>query len=181
MDVMKRRLIYASLASVVALSGLMSGCGSSDSPAAATPVTTFVYTSDAHYGIKRAVFSGLSSAQQVNGAMIDEMNRLQTAKVALPSDAGINAGQTLTAVDFVVETGDAINRPDGTTTPYLYANATDTWPQFHADYFTKLNLKTAANTKAPLWMTPGNHDVSAAIGYHKTPTDTTSYLDATGV
>ena len=179
MDVMKRRLVYASLASVVALSGLMSGCGSSDSPAAATPVTTFVYTSDAHYGIKRAVFSGLSSAQQVNGAMIDEMNRLQTAKVALPSDAGINAGQILTAVDFVVETGDAINRPDGATTPSQYANAAVIWPQFQADYFTKLNLKTAANTKAPLWMTPGNHDVSAAIGYYKVPTDTTAYLDAT--
>lgn len=28
-------------------------------------------------------------------------------------------------------------------------------------------------------MTPGNHDVSAAIGYYKAPTNTTAYLDAT--
>ena len=47
-----------------------------------------MYTSDAHYGIKRAVFAGLSSAQQVNGALVAEMNRLQTAKVLLPSDGG---------------------------------------------------------------------------------------------
>lgn len=186
MGFMKKTFAYASLLAAVAVAGLLSGCGSDSSttPTAvavpvALPTTTFVYTSDAHYGIKRAVFSGLSSAQQVNGAMITEMNRLQTANVLLPSDGGINAGQTLSAVDFVVETGDAINRPDGATTPSQYANAAVTWPQFQADYFTKLNLKTSANTKAPVWMTPGNHDVSAAIGYYKTPTDTTAYLDAT--
>ena len=178
MDFKKKGLIPASLLAVVVMSGMMSGCGS-DSTTPATPTTTFMYTSDAHYGIKRAVFSGLSSAQQVNGAMVTEMNRLQSANIALPNDGGINAGKTLAAVDFVVETGDAINRPDGATTPSLYANAAVTWPQFQADYFTKLNLKNAANTKAPVWMTPGNHDVSAAIGYHKVPTDTTAYLDAT--
>ncbi|MEI7816032.1 MAG: metallophosphoesterase [Desulfuromonadales bacterium] len=178
MEVKKKGLITASLLAVVVMSGMLSGCGS-DSTTTATPTTTFMYTSDAHYGIKRAAFSGLSSAQQVNGAMITEMNRLQSANVTLPSDGGINAGQTLSAVDFVVETGDAINRPDGTTTPSLYANGSVTWPQFQADYFTKLNLKNAANTKAPVWMTPGNHDVSAAIGYYKVPTDTTAYLDAT--
>ena len=178
MEFKKKGLITASLLAVVAMTGMMNGCGS-DSTTPATPTTTFMYTSDAHYGIKRAVFSGLSSAQQVNGAMVTEMNRLQSANIALPNDGGINAGKTLAAVDFVVETGDAINRPDGATTPSLYANAAVTWPQFQADYFTKLNLKNGANTKAPVWMTPGNHDVSAAIGYHKVPTDTTAYLDAT--
>ncbi len=175
---LKRSLAFASMAVVAICSGLLTGCGSDSSPA--TPTTTFMYTSDAHYGIKKAAFSGMSSAQQFNGAMIDEMNRLQTAKVALPADTGVNAGQSLSFVDFVVETGDAINRPDGTTTPFANANAAVTWPQFQADYFTRLNLLTSSNTKAPLWMTPGNHDVSAAIGYYKAPLpdaglDATSY------
>jgi 3',5'-cyclic AMP phosphodiesterase CpdA len=171
MKVMMKGRISASVVAVLALSALMSGCGSSSSdsttPAATTPTTTFVYTSDAHYGIKRGLaFSGLSSAQQVNGAMISEINRLQSASVALPGDAGVNAGKTLSAVDFVVETGDAVNRADSNVYPYAKAPASAVWPLFAADYQTTLNLKTSTGTKAPLYMTPGNHDVSNAIGYY---------------
>ena len=178
MEFKKKGLTYASLLAVVVMSGMMSGCGS-DSTTTAAPTTTFVYTSDAHYGIKRAAFSGLSSAQQVNGAMITEMNRLQSAKVALPSDSGINAGQALTAVDFVVETGDAVNRADSNVYPTAKALAKDVWPQFTADYFTTLNLKNGAGAKAPLYMTPGNHDVSNAIGYYKAPLNADAGIDAT--
>jgi hypothetical protein len=176
----------ASVVAVLALSALLSGCGSSSkdttttTSTAATPTTTFVYTSDAHYGIKRGLaFSGLSSAQQVNGAMILEINRLQSASVALPGDAGVNAGKALSAVDFVVETGDAVNRADSNVYPYAKALAKDVWPLFKADYFTALNVKNSAGTKAPLYMTPGNHDVSNAIGYYKTPLNTDAGIDAT--
>ncbi len=181
MIVMKKKFAYGSLATVVTLSALMSGCGSSsDSTApAATPTTTFMYTSDAHYGIKKPAFSGMSSAQQVNGAMIAEMNRLQSANVALPSDAGINAGKILSAVDFVVETGDAVNRSDGNVYPYAKAPASAVWPQFTADYVTALNLKNKSGAKAPLYMTPGNHDVSNAIGYYKAPLNADAGIDAT--
>lgn len=182
---MKKKLVTTSLATVVALSGLMSGCGSdsnSNNTAAttATPTTTFVYTSDAHYGIKRALaFSGLSSAQQVNGAMINAINKLQSTSVALPGDAGVNAGKTVSAVDFVVETGDAVNRADSNVYPYAKAPASAVWPQFAADYLTTLNVKNSAGTKAPLYMTPGNHDVSNAIGYYKAPLNAASGIDAT--
>ena len=179
MEFKKKGLTYASLLAVVVMSGMMSGCGS-DNITPTTPTTTFMYTSDAHYGIKRAAFSGLSSAQQVNGAMIAEMNRLQSAKVALPSDSGINAGQALTAVDFVVETGDAVNRVDSNVYPTAKAPAKDVWPLFTKDYFDTLNLKNGTGAKAPLYMTPGNHDVSNAIGYYKAPInsiDATSYVE----
>jgi hypothetical protein len=176
MGVMKRSLAFASLAAVAGLSGIIGGCGSESTT---TPSTTFVYTSDAHYGIKRAAFAGLSSAQQVNGAMIAEMNRLQSAAVALPGDSGVNAGQTLSAVDFVVETGDITNRSDGTVYPYAKAPSSAVWPHFATDYLTTLNLKDRSGTKAPLYLTPGNHDVSNAIGYTKAPLNAASGLDAT--
>ncbi len=175
MDVMKRGLVYASMATVAVFSGLMAGCGSDTTPIPHS--TTFMYTSDAHYGIKRAPFSGMSSAQQVNGAMIGVMNSLQTAK--LPADGGINAGETIGPVDFAVETGDAANRADSTVYPYPKATAAYTWPQFAADYLTTLNLKDRNGNKAPLFMTPGNHDVTNAIGYYKAPLNAASGLDAT--
>jgi hypothetical protein len=136
-----------------------------------------MYTSDAHYGIKRAAFAGMSSSQQVNGAMVGVMNSLQSA--ALPSDGGINAGQTVGPVDFVVETGDATNRSDGTVYPFAKAPAASTWPLFAADYLTTLNLKDRSGNRAPLFMTPGNHDVSNAVGYTKAPLNAASGLDAT--
>lgn len=182
MNVTKKRLVYASLVTVAALSGLMSGCGSNSAVTAASAPkqsaklpTTFFYTSDAHYGIKKVPFSGMSSGQQVNKAMISEMNRLQTDNVALPGDSGVNAGQTLSIVDFVAQTGDAVNRSEGAIYPYKNAPAAAMWPQFQADYFTTLNLKDRSGNKAPLFMTTGNHDTSNAIGYYKSG----SVLDAT--
>jgi hypothetical protein len=136
-----------------------------------------MYTSDAHYGIKRAAFSGMSSAQQVNGAMVTVMNSMPG--VTLPNDGGINSANPVGAVDFVVETGDAVNRSEKTVYPFVQAPASATWPQFAADYFTKLNVNNRSGFKAPLYMTPGNHDVSNAIGYYKAPQNVDAGLDAT--
>jgi hypothetical protein len=63
--------------------------------------------------------------------------------------------------------------------PTKNAPASAVWPQFTADYFTRLNLTTKAGTKAPLWMVPGNHDVSNTIGYYKAPLNSDAGLDAT--
>jgi hypothetical protein len=179
MGTLKKRLAFASLVSFAVLSVLIAGCGSNDAPVALAvpPTTTFLYTSDAHYGIKRAAFSGMSSAQQINGALVGVMNSIPT--VILPPDGGINSGATVGAVDFVVETGDASNRSDGSTTPRKNATASETWPQFVADYFNTLSVKDRSGNKAPLYMTPGNHDVSNAIGYYKAPLNADAGLDAT--
>jgi hypothetical protein len=132
-----------------------------------------VYTSDTHYGIKRAAFSGMSSAQQVNEGMIAVMNNVQT--VSLPNDGGVNSGSPVGAVDFVAHTGDTLNRSEGAVYPYKNAPSSAMWTQFQADYFNLLNLKNRSGAKAPLLITTGNHETSNAIGYYKAG----SVLDAT--
>jgi hypothetical protein len=181
MQVMKKQFVYASMVAITALSGLIAGCGA-DSEVNAP--TTILYTSDAHYGIKRAVikdavYGNLSSAQQVNGAMVSVMNSLPT--VTIPYDGGVSTGNLVGYVDFVAETGDAVNRADGCVYPTQEALAAKVWPQFTADYLTKLNVKTKTGVQAPLFMTPGNHDVSNAIGYYKAlkTTGVPAALDAT--
>ena len=138
--------------------------------------TQFVFTSDAHYGIKRAVaFNGYSSGFQVNGAMIGMMNSLPN--VTFPcNDSGVNACQSIGAVDFVVEGGDIANRSEGATNQQ---NAATSWAQFKADYIDGLTLKDRTGKRSTLYMIPGNHDVSNAIGYYKTPLNTGAGLDAT--
>jgi|GEM_PF-1860517 len=136
-----------------------------------------VYTSDTHYGIKKTAFSGMSSAQQVNGAMIAVMNTIEAQ--TLPSDGGINSGMPVGAVDFVAHTGDTLNRSEGAIYPYKNAPASAMWAQFQADYFNVLNLKNRSGAKAPLLLTTGNHETSNAIGYYKSGTvlDATAYAN----
>ncbi len=172
MDVVKSRISFTSVLAVLALSTLMSGCGNSDTPAATIATTpqapattaTLLYTSDAHYGIKRAAayaFNGYSNAQQVNSAMVSVMNTMPT--VALPADGGVNAGAVIKTVDYVVEGGDIANRmqADAKNGYSTYVqSAYDSWKQFEAGYINTL--------KFPMLMLPGNHDVSNAVGYVKT-------------
>jgi len=140
--------------------------------------TQFIYTSDSHYGIKRAAFNGYSSGSQVNGALVNVMNSMPGVTLNC-IDGGLNACKPVGAVDFVVNTGDLANRADGNVYPYKNAAAKDVWPQFALDYLTTLNLKDKVGNKAPVYLVPGNHDVSNAIGYYKAPLNTDAGLDAT--
>lgn len=174
MDVtMKKRGLVA----VLALSALMSGCGSSESTPAAKQ-TQLIFTSDAHYGIKKkaaGVFNGYSSGYQVNGAMVSVMNTI--SDVTTPcTDAGVNACQNVGPVDFVVEGGDIANRSESATS---YQSAAVSWAQFKADYIDGLTIKDSTGKQSPLYIVPGNHDVTNAIGYYKTPLNTPAGMDAT--
>ncbi len=116
-----------------------------------TPVVRFVFTSDAHYGLTRRTFRGHGAvpAHEVNAALVDDMNSLQ-------STAG--------PVDFVVEGGDVANRAeieDHVQPPSV------SWAQFKADYIDRLALRTAAGVRPPVYVVPGNHDVSNAIGFYR--------------
>jgi alkaline phosphatase len=140
--------------------------------------TSFIYTSDPHYGIKRSVvFGGYSNAVQVNGLMIRSMNNMPNE--TLPGDSGIKAGQQVGAIDFVAMTGDVSNRSDGSTTPSKNAPAAVTWAQFETDYIKGLTLKKNSGSLTDLFLAPGNHDVSNAIGYYKAPLNAAAGLDAT--
>ncbi|MFZ4399173.1 MAG: metallophosphoesterase [Bacteroidales bacterium] len=126
----------------------------------------FVYTSDAHYGITRARFqkSANVGAQIVNQAMISKMNNL--TNLTFPLDGGVKSGLKVDSVDFVVMTGDIANRSETTIIPTL--SASTCWSQFSNDYITGMTLKNKAGIKSPLYLLPGNHDVTNAVGFYKT-------------
>jgi 3',5'-cyclic AMP phosphodiesterase CpdA len=167
------------LALVAALALALVGCSGSSNDTPAQPTTVqFAYTSDSHYGITRT-FQGTTGidATVVNRALVTKMNALPTA--TFPADSGVQAGKTIGAFDFVVNTGDLANRMEGTK-PTAGTTAATMWAQAQADYLTALTLKTAAGTAAPVFLVPGNHDVSNAVGYYKPstpyPVDPTSYI-----
>ena len=126
----------------------------------------FVYTSDAHYGITRARFQKAAnvSATVVNGAMIAKMNNL--TQLTFPNDGGVRSGYKVDSVDFVVMTGDIANRSETTIIPTL--SASTCWSQFANDYINGTTLKDKTGSNSKLYLLPGNHDVSNAIGFYKT-------------
>ncbi|MDD2850880.1 MAG: alkaline phosphatase [Desulfuromonadaceae bacterium] len=145
---------------------MMSALGLSDenrTKVTGSQPTTFLYTSDAHYGIKRSVvFGSYSNAVQVNGILVRSMNNMPNE--LLPSDNGIKAGQQVGPIDFVAMTGDIANRQEAAKG---IQSATVSWGQFKNDYINNINVLDKSGNKASLYLTPGNHDVSNAIGYTK--------------
>lgn len=116
----------------------------------------FIFTSDAHYGLRRTGFRGQTNvdSQTVNRAMVAQMN-------GLPHEIG--------PIDFIAEGGDVANREEGEGTSAVQPAAVS-WAQFEDDYFTGLTLTTRTGAKSPLYVVPGNHDLSNAIGFYKTMT-----------
>ena len=141
----------------------------------------FVYTSDAHYGITRARFqqSANVNAKVVNAAMIAKMNELPTLN--LPDDGGVNEGKSVGNIDYVMMTGDIANRQEKSKG---YQSATQSWAQFKTDYIDGITLKNKNGEKTPLFILPGNHDVTNAIGFYKTlapKTDSASMVNIYGL
>jgi hypothetical protein len=121
-----------------------------------------VFTSDAHYAITRKKFHGDSSvdAHVVNAAMIRRINMVPG--LLLPADGGIAAGQTVGAVDYLIQTGDIANRME---VPYQSAAAS--WAQFTTDYMQSVTLTGRDSKPAKLLLAPGNHDISNAVGFYR--------------
>lgn len=125
-------------------------------------VTNIVFTSDAHFGIKRAKFRGSVSVPGVvvNTALVNEINTLPG--LTLPQDSGVNSGKTIKSIDFLIEGGDIANRME-----IPIQSAAASWHQFADVYMHKLHLTAHNGKPATLLMIPGNHDISNAIGYAK--------------
>ena len=163
MSLKSRLTTLACFAGVLSLGLGALGCaGSGTNPTPPAPIQ-FVYTSDAHYGITRATFQGATTvnAQPVHAAMIGRINSLPT--VTLPLDGGLHQGQLVGAMNFVAMTGDIANRSE---VPIQSSAAS--WAQFKTDYLDGITLKNASGQASPIFLAPGNHDVSNAIGYYKT-------------
>jgi hypothetical protein len=147
--------------------------------ALADSTVQFVFTSDAHYGLTRRTFRGSAGADAhvVNAAMITTINSLPN--VSFSRDGGLRTGERVGAIDFLVEGGDITNREEGTG-PDAVQRASVSWSQFRGDYIEGLTVKGRSGAKAALFIIPGNHDISNAIGFYRpmTPTvDSTSMVE----
>jgi hypothetical protein len=95
-----------------------------------THLIQIVFTSDIHYGITRHSFDGDNNvdAHTVNMRMVEKMNRLPS--LLLPTDKGVNAGQKVGAVDYVMISGvspTAKRRPYKTPRSPGPSSSTITW------------------------------------------------------
>ena len=121
-----------------------------------------VFTSDAHYGITRKKFRGDTgvSSYIVNAALVGQLNKLPS--LTLPDDGGINAGTKINYVDYLVEGGDIANRME-----IPIQSAATSWAQFKNDYINNLKLTGQNGQPTTLFIIPGNHDITNAIGFAK--------------
>lgn len=173
-----RRLARLALLGLALVASILPTWAQNAAPAAPAPVQ-WVFTSDAHYGITRPRFRGRlnADARSVNQAMVAAINRLPG--LMFPRDGGVGAGAPVGAFDFVAQGGDIANRAEGTG-PGAIQSAAISWRQFAADYFDGIRLTDRAGRRAPLFVVPGNHDLSNAVGFHRPmtpPIDRTSMVE----
>lgn len=127
----------------------------------------FVVTSDAHYGITRPTFRGRQrvDAHIVNAALVAALNTVPGLQ--FPLDGGLGAGRPVGAMDFVVETGDVTNRQEDNGGQTIQ-DAAASWAQFVTDYLEGLRLTGPAGERVPIYIVPGNHEASNAVGFYRT-------------
>jgi len=142
------------------------------------PRIQFVYTSDAHYGLTRQMFRGHTgvSSHLVNAAMVSKINAV--AAMTFPHDDGLAAGTAVGPIDFVVQGGDIANREEDAGGEAVQPAAAS-WAQFRDDYVNGVTLTTRSGDRAPVFILPGNHDASNAVGFYRPmtpPVDNTAMV-----
>ena len=173
---MNRRAVWLGVS--LSLAAFAVASGRAPIAAAGPADLQFVFTSDAHYGITRPRFRGQSNvdARVVNEALVAAIDRLPGA--VFPPDGGLRAGQKVGAIDFVAESGDVANREEEDSGRQVQP-ASVSWSQFKADYLDGLTVTDAAGRRSPVFVVPGNHDVSNAVGFYRPmtpPTDASSMV-----
>jgi hypothetical protein len=145
---------------------LTAGAAPQTSKAADVRYIQFVFTADQHYGLTRDAFRGAShvDAHVVNAALVAKINALGATR--FPADGGLRAGDAIGALDFIAQGGDIANREEETANG-LVQNAAVSWAQFLSDFVDGVTAKTPAGGQTPVYMVPGNHDLSNAVGYYK--------------
>ena len=123
----------------------------------------FVFTSDPHFGLNRSVFQEEKNidSRYANKLMVEKINSLPG--VSFPADEELKAGQMIGGIDFVTEGGDISNRMEASG---IVQSSAASWDDFDKIYLHQLNVKTPEGQTAPLFIMPGNHDVTNAIGYY---------------
>jgi len=125
-------------------------------------VIQFIFTSDVHFGLVKDKFQGKTNvtAFDVNLAMVSVMNHIGGSK--FPNDNGEQSNKFIKGIDALVITGDIANRME-----YGVQTATKSWAEFKTVFIDSLHILNAKNKKSKLWLMPGNHDMSNAIGFHR--------------
>jgi 3',5'-cyclic AMP phosphodiesterase CpdA len=125
-------------------------------------VCTFVFISDVHFGLKRIKFRDAVNvpSSDVNHALLEVINT--STSYTTPNDNGVIANKKIPGVDFLVITGDLTNRQE--LYPVKIQSSALSWKEFDACYINGLKLKTSTGSPTALYLVPGNHDVSNAIG-----------------
>lgn len=127
-------------------------------------VLNFIFCSDLHYGIQRNFRGKKAEASQVNQELFKAFQLLPYTK--LPSDGGVKEGEVCGTPEFIICTGDIANRMQKNAN-----KAAESWKQFEQEWISQTNI--------PIYLVPGNHDISNAIGHPKGldfPKDATSAL-----
>ena len=154
-----RRLVTVALLCLFVLSA-------GASSAVPTGIVQFVFTSDSHFGLTRKAFRGKKDvdAAIVNEALVATINALPSA--AIPKDGGIGGGASVGPIDFVANAGDIANRSETTDTEQIQP-ASVSWTEFQRVYLQGVRLQNHDGQRSPVFVVPGNHDVSNAIGFHR--------------
>ena len=115
-------------------------------------VINFIFTSDVHFGLTKEEFRGKEKvpALEINKAMVQAMNTLSTKST------------NIAGIDALIITGDIANRMENGV-----QSATESWKQFKEVYIDSNRLHKANGAKSELFVVPGNHDMSNAIGFHR--------------
>ncbi len=161
----KRNIFLGTILFLICIAESLFGKGFTapkDSIAAKSSTIQFIFCSDVHLGLTRPAFRNQTnvSSADVNAAMIAQMNELSSGY--LPNDGGVCSGEKVGGIEGVIITGDICNRQEPEA-----QSASLSWKQFEDDYIGKLHLLNNAGNKTRLLLTPGNHDITNAIGYHK--------------
>ena len=138
----------------------------------------FVFTSDSHYGLTRPAFRNATnvSSHAVNQALVSTINALPTAR--FPRDGGLRQTEVIGGIDFVAHGGDIANRQEEQDGLQVQP-ASASWAEFETDYIRGLTLTTTAGAATPLYVVPGNHEMSNAMGFFRPmtpPSDPTALV-----
>jgi hypothetical protein len=131
-------------------------------PASAMSQIQIVFTSDVHYGITRPAFQGDTNVPswRVNLKLIEKVNGLPS--LLLPADHGVSAGQKISAIDYIMISGDIANRMENGV-----QSATLSWTQFTQGWLDGIKVKDHHQDPPAFLLVPGNHDVSDAVGFYR--------------
>lgn len=115
-------------------------------------VINFIFTSDVHFGLTKDEFRGKEkvSALEINKAMVQAMNILSSKS------------SNIAGIDALIITGDITNRMENGV-----QSASESWKQFKEVYIDSNRLQNDKGVKSELFVVPGNHDMSNAIGFHR--------------